>query len=210
MHKMKALLSVDVKGLKDAADNFCQLDWAFRILSTRNCPSLMQLGMLMLKAWCAGGLTLYTLIAGIIYAWTVIEKDATEQSWIWQMVQPLKNTLFEKSIFVQKFNFDKNLNIFTNFSPKIFLTIFLVKSKLSTAKKSKTTTFSRVFHPKKSQEIKVEVLDKKWRFRTVWRKAEEEGRQRQRESNGRATLWLQTFWGLMVFCISKRYSCVLL
>ena len=30
----------------------------------------------------------------------------------------------------------------------IFLTIFLVKSKLSTAKKSKTTTFSRVFHPK--------------------------------------------------------------
>ena len=33
-------------------------------------------------------------------------------------------------------------NIFTSFSPKIFLTIFLVKSKLSTAKKSKTTTFS--------------------------------------------------------------------
>ena len=31
-----------------------------------------------------------------------------------------------------------------------FLTIFLVKSKLSTAKKSKTAAFSRVFHPKKS------------------------------------------------------------
>ena len=30
------------------------------------------------------------------------------------------------------------------------LTFFLVKSKLSTATKSKTTTFSRVFHPKKS------------------------------------------------------------
>ena len=30
-----------------------------------------------------------------------------------------------------------------------FLTIFLVKSKLSLAKKSKTTTFSRVFHPPK-------------------------------------------------------------
>ena len=29
------------------------------------------------------------------------------------------------------------------------MTIFLLKSKLSTAKKSKTTTFSRVFHPKK-------------------------------------------------------------
>ena len=40
-------------------------------------------------------------------------------------------------------------NIFTSFSPKFFLTIFLVKSKLSTAKKSKTTTFSRVFYPKK-------------------------------------------------------------
>ena len=58
------------------------------------------------------------------------------------------------------------------FSPKTFLTIFLVKSKLSTAKKSQTTTFSRVFHPKEfdifSREIKVEFLDKKWRFRTVW------------------------------------------
>ena len=51
------------------------------------------------------------------------------------------------------------------------MTIFLVKSKLSTAKKSKTTTFSRAFHLKKwqfSQEIKVVFLDKKWRFRTVW------------------------------------------
>ena len=43
-----------------------------------------------------------------------------------------------------------------------------MKSKLSTAKKSKPTTFSRVFYPKKStREIKVEFLDKKWRFRTV-------------------------------------------
>ena len=37
---------------------------------------------------------------------------------------------------------------FHKFFTKSFLTIFLVKSKLSTAKKSKTTTFSRVFHPK--------------------------------------------------------------
>ena len=36
------------------------------------------------------------------------------------------------------------------FTPNFLLAIFLVKSKLSTAKKSKTTTFSRVFHPKKS------------------------------------------------------------
>ena len=40
-------------------------------------------------------------------------------------------------------------NIFTSFSRNFFLTIFLVNSKLWTAKKSKTTTFSRVFHPKK-------------------------------------------------------------
>ena len=63
-----------------------------------------------------------------------------------------------------KFNFDTKTNIFTNFSPNIFLTIFLVKSKLSTAKKSKTTTFSRVFHPKNRQfyrEIKVEFFGQK-------------------------------------------------
>mgnify|MGYP006975991164 CR=1 FL=1 len=75
----------------------------------------------------------------------------------------IKNVCFEKAelkwtaaathysksqIFVQKFNFDKTLTFSRVFHP-IFLTIFLVKSKLSTAKKFKTTTFSRVFHPKK-------------------------------------------------------------
>ena len=54
--------------------------------------------------------------------------------------------------FVQKFNF-------TSFSPKFFLTIFLVKSKLSTAKKSKTTTFSRVFHPKKIDNFSRGIKD---------------------------------------------------
>ena len=49
----------------------------------------------------------------------------------------------KSQIFVQKINFDKTFS-------RVFLSkIFLVKSKLSTAKKSKTTTFSRVFHPKK-------------------------------------------------------------
>jgi len=70
----------------------------------------------------------------------------------------------KSQIFVQKFNFDKKNNIFKSFSSKIVLTIFLVKSKLSTAKKPKTTTFSRVFHQKKNRqlfwEIKVEFLDK--------------------------------------------------
>ena len=63
----------------------------------------------------------------------------------------IKHSHYSKSqIFVQKFNFDKTPTHFHGFSPQIFLTIFLVKSKLSTAKKSETTTFSRVFHPKKS------------------------------------------------------------
>ena len=81
-------------------------------------------------------------------------------------------TLFEKSNFCPKLQFWHNSNIFTSFSPKFFLAIFLVKSKLSTAKESKTATFSRVFHPKNRQflrEIKVEFLDKKWRFRIVWK-----------------------------------------
>ena len=59
-------------------------------------------------------------------------------------------TLFKKSISFSKNSILRNPNIFTSFSPKFFWTIFLVKSKLSTAKKPKTTTFSRVFHPKKS------------------------------------------------------------
>ena len=58
--------------------------------------------------------------------------------------------LFENSDFCLKVQFWQNPNIFTSFSRKFFLTIFLVKSKLSTAKEFKTTTFSRVFHPKKS------------------------------------------------------------
>ena len=62
-------------------------------------------------------------------------------------------TLFEKSNFCPKNQFWQNPNIFTSFSPKIVLTIFLVKSKLSTAKKSKTTTFSRVFQPQKTPTI---------------------------------------------------------
>ena len=54
----------------------------------------------------------------------------------------------KSQIFVQKFNFDKTPTFARDFHSKFFLTIFLVKSKLSTAKKSKTPTFSRVFHSK--------------------------------------------------------------
>ena len=75
------------------------------------------------------------------------------------------------TIVVQKFNFDKKPNIFTSFSTKFFLTIFLVKSKLSTAKMSKTTTFSQVFHHEKSTSSSRNpswIFEQKWRFRTVW------------------------------------------
>ena len=46
------------------------------------------------------------------------------------IISRVSQSHYSKSqIFVQKFNFDKNPNIFTSFSPKFFLTIFLVKSK---------------------------------------------------------------------------------
>ena len=67
-----------------------------------------------------------------------------------------QNTLFtpfEKSNFCPKIQFWQNPNIFTSFSSKFFSTNFLVKSKLSTAQKSKTTTFSRVFYPNKIDNI---------------------------------------------------------
>ena len=55
----------------------------------------------------------------------------------------MEANIFIFCIHTIQFNFDE-------FFIQIFLTNFLVKLKLSTAKKSKTTTFSRVFHPKKS------------------------------------------------------------
>ena len=97
-----------------------------------------------------------------------MRENSSFVSWLWQM------SLFVHTIRKVKF-LSKNSILtkpqhFHEFFTKFFLTIFLVKSKLSTAKKSKTTTFSRVFHQKNRQffrEIKVEFSDKKWRFRTV-------------------------------------------
>merc|ERR1712004_91188 len=51
--------------------------------------------------------------------------------------------------FLSKNSSLTKLHHFHEFFTKKVLTIFLVKSKLSTAKKSKTATFSRFFHPKK-------------------------------------------------------------
>ena len=63
-----------------------------------------------------------------------------ENHWKMSHILSCKNhnnfhTLFEKSNFCPKIQFWHNTNIFTSFSPKFFLTLFLVKSKLSTAKK---------------------------------------------------------------------------
>ena len=54
-------------------------------------------------------------------------------------------------LHIMKVKFLSKNSILTkhSFSLNFFLAIFLVKSKLSTAKMSKTTTFSRVFHPQK-------------------------------------------------------------
>ena len=63
------------------------------------------------------------------------------------------STLFKNSNFCPKIQFWQIPNFFMSFSPQIFLTIFLVKSKLSRAKKFKTKTFSRVFHTQKSDNF---------------------------------------------------------
>ena len=79
-------------------------------------------------------------------------------------------TVFENTHYY-KIQFWQNPNIFTSFSSKFFLTIFVVKSKLYKAKKSKTTTFHEFFTQKNrqfSRKIIVENLDKKWRFRSLW------------------------------------------
>ena len=54
------------------------------------------------------------------------------QNRIWILVSKLTIfTLFEKSNFCPKIQFWQNPSIFMSFSPKFFLTIFLVKSKLN-------------------------------------------------------------------------------
>ena len=64
----------------------------------------------------------------------------------------INNTLYHtirKVKFLSKNSILTKPQHFHKFFTQIFLTIFLVKSKLSTAKNPKTPTFSRVFHSKK-------------------------------------------------------------
>ena len=62
-------------------------------------------------------------------------------TWVHHTIRKVK-FLSKNSILIKPRHFHE-------FLPNKFLTIFLVKSKLSTVKKSKTTTFSRVFLPQK-------------------------------------------------------------
>ena len=79
-------------------------------------------------------------------------------------------TLFEKSNFCPKIQFWQNPNIFTSFSPKLFLTIFSWNQSCQQLKSLKPQHFHEFFTKKKIdnflEEIQVEFLDKKWRFRT--------------------------------------------
>ena len=116
---------------------------------------------------CQGKKFLFDVLTFHRRSCTILQRSPERDTAISRkVIKKNSSTHYSKSqIFVQKFNFDKTPTFSRVFLPKFFLTIFLVKSKLSTAKKSKTTTFSRVFHTKKNRkfslEIKVEFLDKK-------------------------------------------------
>ena len=79
------------------------------------------------------------------------EKEPTKRRSANRLIHTIRKVKFLAKI--QKFNFHKTPTFSRVFHPKSFLAIFLVKSKLSTAKKPKTTTFSRVFQA----QIKLEI-----------------------------------------------------
>ena len=97
-------------------------------------------------------------------------------------------TLFQKSFFFQKLNFDKTLQFSreikvattkkcksSTFSRVFHPNFFLVKSKLSTAKTIQNRSIFTSFHTKQfdnfSREVKVEFLDKKMKIsNSVWQK----------------------------------------
>ena len=81
------------------------------------------------------------------------------------------STLFEKSNFFPKIQFWQNPNIFTSFSTKIFWQFFSWNQSCQQLKSPKPQHFHEFFVPKNRQfyrKFKVEFLDKKWRFRTVF------------------------------------------
>ena len=99
-----------------------------------------------------------------------------ENSNIWKLamrrrLRGLRRTLFEKSIFFQKIQFWQNSNIFTSFLPNFFWQFFSWNQSCQQLKSPKSQHFHEFFAPKNrqfSREIKVEFMDKKWRFWTVY------------------------------------------
>ena len=77
----------------------------------------------------------------------------------------------KSSFFVQKFNFAKPPIFSPVFHPNFFWQFFSWKQSCQQLKSPKPQHFHEFFTPQKNRqfyrEIKVEFLDKKWRFRTV-------------------------------------------
>ena len=89
--------------------------------------------------------------------------------------KPFFFTLFEKSNFCPKIQFWHNHNIFTSFPPKLFWQFFSWNQSCQQLRSPKPQHFHEFFILKNRQflrKIKVEFLDKKWRFRTVWKYSE--------------------------------------
>ena len=90
-----------------------------------------------------------------------------------QMTDFPMTTHYSKSqILVQKFNFDKTPTFSRVFHPKFFWQFFLWNQSCQQLKSPNPQHFHEFFTQKNrqfSREIKVEFLDKKWRFQTVCR-----------------------------------------
>ena len=80
-----------------------------------------------------------------------VSRDSKHRKWDLKNHYQVRFTMhtIRKVKFLSKNSILTKLLTFSRVFHPIFLTFFLVKSKLSTAKKYKTKTFSRVFHPKK-------------------------------------------------------------
>ena len=105
-----------------------------------------------------------------------------DQTLPWKKAENTEDSCFSRNlclahysksqIFVQKFNFDKTTTFSRVFHPKFFWQFFSWNQSCQQLKSPKPQHFHE-FSAQKirqfSQEIKVEFLDKKWRFRTVCR-----------------------------------------
>ena len=106
--------------------------------------------------------------------WKSLKKSRftdTGEKWATFIVNISTPTHYSKSqIFVQKFNFDKTPTFSRVFPPNFFWQFFSWNQSCRQLKSSKPQHFHEFFTPKNrkfSRKIKIEFLDKKWRFLTV-------------------------------------------